>query len=525
MSDLWDSPPPIPDKPVAPPKDWMPVLNPTQQKAVDTTARFTLLYGERGSGKTIAVCHAAVRHCFENTNAFALLGALSIRTGKGGILYDLENLVLPAWRDGNRYPEWEDGKPHPKAGELMDEGIGLEFTASKQDPDTKDRILWIRNMHGGWSMVMLVSLPFAEVVAARTRGPAPSFIGFEELTLASSSEYFTSLAAQLGRRRGMGRSPQQFYASANPEGPSNWVYQKFFIDSVDPMTGKRDPDYAVYHVPISENLRFLPPGYHEQIKKAYRDPIEYRRMVLGEWVDRPSGDAIFKQYFAPEIHIKGDWSKNIGIIPIKGFPIIIGYDPGAVNFCICLLQRIITKQRSFWWQLDELNFVGKFTPYKQVIPQLLRRMDYWNEIVDTEFKYVHIADQAAFNQTRTDGSYDAHEIERLGAGRIKLRACPKGAESVPQRMQMMISMLLAEELFISARCQKTIEAIRMLSSKKSEPGKYDPHAGLRPLRSIYLHPIDALSYPLFYFDLQPGKFTTVHNYEPIETLAYAAGSG
>lgn len=520
----WDNPPPRPPKRLDSAAGWAPALNPTQQEIFDCQAKFVLAYGEKGSGKSVGCLHAMVRHCYENKNAFSMLGAITIRTGKDGALYDLENLVLPAWRDGNRYPEWENGVRHPKSGELMDEGIGLEFTPSKQDPSTKDLIIWIGNIHGGWSKVMVVSLPYAEVVDARVRGPAPSFFYMEEITLTSSDAYFKYPAAQLGRRREI-TGPMQYYASCNPDGPSHWVYKTWWSECVETETGKRDPNFAVFHVPIQENIDRLPPGYVEHLASILKDPIERRRLMNGEWVDRPSGNSIFKRFFMPEIHVIGDALKGIGWKPIKGFPVLVGYDPGPVNFSIHMLQMVPTKQKTIWVAFDELNFVGTYTPYHHVIPLLLKRMDYWNTEAGEkqEFKFIHIADEAAFNQTRSDGSYDSMEIERLGKGRIKLRACPKGKESVVQRVTMVNSMLLEESLFVSATCHKTQDMIRNLASKKPKPGEYDPTAAFKPMRSVYIHPFDSLTYPIFYFVLQPGRFPNGNEPE-VKPEAYVCGS-
>jgi hypothetical protein len=520
----WDAPPQITPVTLKNQSDgWYPALHPAQLDAFNCASKYVVLHGEKGTGKGISALNALVRHCYQNKNALAIIIALSIRVGKEGVLYDLENLVLPAWRDGNRYPELLNGVKHPKAGELMDSGIGLQFTASRQDPDTKDRVIWIANRHGGWSKVLLVSVPYAEAVEARIKGPAPSFVYLEEATNMESDEYFKYPAAQMGRRRDI-EDPMQLYASCNPTGPSSWVYQTWWINCVDPETGLRDPDFAVFHIPIAENIDYLPAGYVARLMQLFKDPIERRRLIDGEWVDRPSGESIFKLFFFPEIHVKGDSLKDIGVKPFPGFPIIVGYDPGPVNFCVAMLQRIITKERTFWLLFDELNFVGKYTPYRRVIATLLKRFDYWNALLDTEFKYVHIADEAAFNQIKSDGSYDSTEIQKLSGGRIKLRACPKARDSVRERYQMLISMWLEEEYYLSATCRKSIEAIRLVSSKKVKVGEYDANAGLTPVRSVHIHPIDAMTYAILYFQLQPSKFANVQTTQ-IEPISYAAGRG
>lgn len=514
---------PEPVKEVA--EGWMPALNKTQVAIFNDTARYVLAHGPRGTGKGIGCLHALIRHLYDNENALAMACALSIRVGQQGVLYDLESLVLPAWRDGNRYPDFLDGKPHPKAGELMDEGIGLIFTPSKMDPLTKDQIMWVANRHGGWSCVILVSLPYPQVIAARMKGPAPSLIYFDELGETPSDEYFKHFAAQLGRRRGMNKTPQQFYASCNPTGEGSWVYQKYFVDCVDEKTGLRNPQFSVHHVPLSENIDRLPPGYLDRLYEAYSDPYERQRLIDGKWVDRPSGDAIFKNYFSMELHVKGDYIKDMGLMPFPNLPIITGFDPGPANFCVSLMQRVVTKNNNtFWWIFDEVNLVGAFMPFRKVVPLLLKRFDYWDEQIKTKFKYYHVADEAAFNQVRPDGNMDCAEIEKYGQGRIKLHPCPKGAGSVAERVSILINALLAQEIYVSATCYHTVQMLLHLVSKKNKPGEYDSRAGLTPVRSRHLHPFDSLTYPMLYFTAHPGRIKAISRPDVVAQV-YNAGRG
>ena len=352
----WDSAPTrAVRKPVNNP-NWGPIFGPAQQVSFDDCASFVLVYGEKGSGKTYVGLHALVRHCYENKNALALIIACSIFTGKEGALYDLVTHVLPVWRDGNRHSDWLDGKPNPLAGQLIDTGIGLDFSDPKQDPDTKDRVLWISNCHGGWSKVILKSIPYADAVEDRIKGPTPSFILAEEITNMSSDEYFIKPALQLGRRRSV-EGVQQYYGTCNPDGPSHWVYKKWFEECIDEKTGRRDTNFSVHHIPLAQNLRFINPRYAEQFK-ALKDPIEIRRLVHGEWVDRPTGESIFGNYYQVEIHVRGNALKSIGLSPIKALPVIVGIDPGPRNYSMHLLQMVPTKERTFWMAFDEINLVG-----------------------------------------------------------------------------------------------------------------------------------------------------------------------
>lgn len=484
---------------------WFPRLNPTQQEEFDSLAKYILTYGEKGSGKSIGGLSALVRHCYEEEEALALIIAPQIRTGKEGVIYDLE-WILDIWKNGNIDPTDKDRRLR------LDVGMGLDYTAPKLDPQTKDRVIFIGNRHGGWSKVILMSIPYAEVVEKRMKSLSPSFVYVDEITELDSKEFFVYVAQQLGRRRGI-KGPQQYVASCNPEGPSHWVYQVWWIDCIDAETGQRDPDYAVFHVPIAENYDNLPPGYIEGLKKLYRDETDRKRLLDGEWVDRPSGDAIFRSYFKPEIHVRGDRLLGKFLTPRPGIPIIVNYDPGPRNYCIAFQQMIPTKERTIWTVVDEINFVGEFAADEVIAKKLVERMAYWDGWLKdkhkTEAKYVHIGPEDAFTHMRSHGDYDSERMKKLtkqfsnGKYVVRMRKCPAPANSVPQRVRMMIGMFLSDEFFISAMAPKTAEAFKLLTSEKAKPGKADTFDGLRPQRSPYLHPFDAASYGPYYFTLHP----------------------
>tara|TARA_R100000808_G_scaffold24754_1_gene58048 strand:- start:4128 stop:5633 length:1506 start_codon:yes stop_codon:yes gene_type:complete len=458
--------------PAPPTAEWHPDLNETQKKIFDDSSRFVLGYGEKGSGKTIAFGHKLIRHAYENDNALVMILSPSIRTGSEGIWHDLETLIIPFWVDG----------------------IGLETSSAKLDPNTKDRHRWIGNRHGGWSKLLLISIPYAAAVETRIKGPAPSHIYVDELTQCDGKEYFTYPAAQLGRRRGI-TGPQQYCASCNPEGPSHWVYKTFFEDCYE-EDGTKDDDFRVYHVPVTENIKRLPDGYVENLHRILRtDPVEKRRLIDGEWVDRPTGESLFKEYFVPSNHIKGDMYKGTGLKPMSGFPVTVGYDLGQVYSSITFMQMIPTQDKMLWIVFDEMDYMGVRHLYKRLAQEVCRKMDYWNRKMGFEFKYEHISDSSAINQWHPggEGSYDSWDIERFSGGRIKLQGCPKGKGSVEARVRLLQQKLFNDEVYVSALCKVTIDMLQHLISDKKDPTK--------PKRSKYIHKFDALSYPMLKLEL------------------------
>ena len=486
-----------PDTPPAPTSNegWNPRLNPTQKTIFNDPAPFVLAYGEKGSGKTIGLLYKLVRHCYENQNALALIVSPSIRTGKEGVLFDLENLVLPDW----------------------EKGIGLQYTTARLDPNTKDRHLWIANCHGSWSKVLLVSIPFAEAVEPRVKALAPSIVYVDELTECKGRSYFTFIAAQLGRRRDID-GPQQYTASCNPEGPSHWVYKVFLEEPLDGETGKHDQDFSVHHVPVKENVHNLPEQYIHQLEQILKnDPIEYRRLIEGEWVDRPTGEAIFSEYYQEALHLKGNRIKGTGIHPVPGHPVIIGYDLGQVNSSVTFMQVIPTHQGNIWLVFDEIDHINKKILYKRLAQEITDRMDYWSKIKDYQFKYQHISDSSAINQWHPggQGSYDAWDMERYSDGRIQMVGCPKGRGSVEARVRLLTSKLFQDELYVSALCTNTEEMLIHLESDSKDP--------MKPKRSKWIHKFDSLTYPLLKLELN-GNIASL-NSEVHQARLVHCGSG
>jgi hypothetical protein len=277
------------------------------------------------------------------------------------------------------------------------------------------------------------------------------------------------------------------------------VYKRFFEEPY--IDGVWNKDYSVYHVPISENERNLPPGYYDRIMEAVKtDPIEEARMVRGEWVDRPAGDAIFGPYFNKGLHIRGD-SKS-GILPNENFPILVGWDPGSVNNAVIFMQALAGSDGVVWTVFDELVTINKKLPYTTLVPLVMRKMSYWNRQCEHKFKYIHISDNSAFNQYRAKtGSYDVRDIEEISKSKaetfdlspIRMKAAPKFNGSVEARVRLTIAKLQNDQFLVSAQCSAIVKMFQNLVSEKQ--GKsYDPSVSFKPRRSVYVHPFDAMSY-------------------------------
>lgn len=440
------------------------------------------------SGKTVGALHKLVKHCYNNYNALAvIIVGVRRQAVEGGSWYKLAYDVLPEWKNG----------------------MGLEYTDPKTNT-AKDEYLFIANRYGGWSRVLLLSMPVESFVRDRSKGLEPSLILVDEAQTLESDAYFSALVQQLGRRPNIS-DPQQYIACCNPEGPSNWVYQRFFKKGKN-EDGTPAPGYSVHHVPISDNEHNLPPGYYDRVKEALKDDeIEYRRLVLGEWIDRPSGTAIFGHCFNDGLHVRGDEVAGTRILPNPKYPITIGYDLGTANSAVVFTQNIPTSEKDVWVVFDEMIFTDAYIPYTDLVPAIMRRIKFWNDRMGAKFTVEHISDSSAFNQFRaTHGTYDAWEVERIsrecapdfeGVQPIVLIECPKPPNSIQARVKVLLRALQSERFIISVSCTKLRDMFLHLESEKLSDKKYSPDLPFKPRRSKHIHGFDALSYPMFYYEL------------------------
>jgi hypothetical protein len=250
-------------------------------------------------------------------------------------------------------------------------------------------------------------------------------------------------------------------------------------------------------------------------------------MVLGEWIDRPSGDSIFKGYWSEALHMRGDPIKGTRILPKAGYDIILGYDLGTANSAISFMQNIPTRDKDMWIVFDEMVYTDAYIPYTLLVPGIMRRIAFWNETCKTKFDVTHISDASAFNMFRaTDGTYDSLEVERISreaqtsfkdVDTIRMQPCPKFAGSVQGRVKTLLKYLNQERLLISTSCTRTKDMFMFLESEKPKENKYTPDLPFQPRRSKHLHIFDALSYALFFFELGQIPFNT-KNVSPPELV-------
>jgi hypothetical protein len=485
---------------------WHPNLGPIGMEVLRNRKSETkFLYGERGSLKTGISLHDLILHCYQDFNP-GMLSPLAVictivsaAATEGGAWEKLFQLYLPEWRDG----------------------IGLDFTDPKQD-DKKNRYCFIGNKIGGWSRVVLKSIPHGESIRGRIKGIEPSHFFFDELPETDDPDYYLVPSQQLRRPTG---GPRQFNCAGNPSdlGTEHWTWQ-VLVQGPSEQNGHDEPEIpqgggrligppdeiAVYHIPLSENVYWSADeksAYQRKLMQEARlDPTAEDRLVKGIWTPRPSGKGLLKEYYIPSIHVKGDAKKGIGLLPVAGFPIILGYDLGQVYSSVTIEQLVPTRERTLWLIFDEVDHLGEKILYKTLAHEVIERMKFWcrmalptNQGRPYTFQFMHVTDESAINQWRPNkgGSYDAWEFEEeynkiaksMGWRKMKMIGCPKGEGSVAARVRLLQGQLYQEDVLISDLCSNTKSMLMHLEEHKDNPEV--------PARSKWLHKFDSVTYPRF----------------------------
>lgn len=505
--------------PTDPPEDdentqdgcWEPVMSPSQRRMYYDERRFILGYGERGSGKTMIGLHKLVRHCFMNNDALAMIVAITKSAAEGGGVWEklttTENFFAGPLKDtpAGILKMWEDNVE------------GFEFGEVYQDV-AHNKLIQIKTADGGISKIMLKSMPVGSVIKDRMKGPDISFFLFEELTNTYDPDYFVKVIQQIGRRATVDPDHQQYCATCNPadEGQDHWVYKKFFIPKPGQTMEQHKEDFGTHHVKMTENDWM--PGKKNFIKnvmeEAAYDPTAEDRLIHGKWVKRMMGKGLFESFFLPEIHVKPAPSLNRPTgSGLRLFPNELatwGYDPGNVNNARVLLQRSYVDERWIWRVIDEvINIDDRLTDYQLVLP-VMEKMRLWNKWSGCIMPYEHISDLQALNSWNPSGSFTYREWYKISLGITKdlkdykhlqpivMKAPTKMPGSVEDRVKTVTNKLSTGELLVSARCEKVIDMFAQLKRAKDKQGLDEV---FKPARNKHLHVFDALSYPMYYYDL------------------------
>lgn len=458
---------------------WLPSLSEKQFEVFYDRSPNLLLQSSRYTGKTWATGYTAVKHAYDYHNALVLVVAKTKRQLlTGGLMSKLGAEILPDFAKNLSNFEWD----------------GPKLTVEK------DVIFRVKNRFGTWSVVQMMSITNDNDLTRKIKGLEASLVIVDEITLYETEAIYTHLSAVLGRRNHIPPDEQRFIGTCNPDGPSHWVATLWSIHD----ESKRDPKFRVIAFLPEDNPDPKVVAYYDRLKMALRNnPTLYQRDIEGLWVDIPQGDAIFKEYFVPELHVKGDLTTGELLVPQKGLTISVGWDPGDVNHGVVFLQEVPTAEQIVWIVFDEVVYVDKKVNLEQLTREVLTRMQYWADFLDEEPLFRHISDRSAFDRYRAGtGSYDFMEIERYARAAmpnyprlkhpLKVLECPKPVGSVESRTRIMMDLLSQGSIYFSPRCKHVIESLTKITPKKDNPFAPDT-------RSPYKHALDATTYPLFYY--------------------------
>lgn len=485
------------------PVEFRPEMGEAQAEIYDSDAKYLLAYGEKGSGKTyVAGGHKIAKHLWRNFNAHVIIVLRLKGQGEGGGCWlKLQTMILPEWKANQAGFDYSEPYVDRQGNETID----------------------VKNQFGEWSRVTLMSESHGPTFMKKIRNYEPSYIFIDELTTFDSDEFFVYAIQQLGRRPGI-RDVQQFVAATNPESPEHWVYIRFFVmpgegdERRGIPEGEWDDDFHVVHVPFTQNEKHMAEDYRSRILVASKgDPTLEAQMMRGEWVARPTGKSIFREVWVEDQYVVGgqDGSVYRRPMPNPRWEVIIGYDLGAANNGIVLMQHIPMRGRMVWLVFDEFTQINRRVKYQVLVPKLMERLAYWQKHANEgkPFRYLHIGDNSAFNQYRPGAgtSFDAMEVERvseqhakrLGVPPIKMKPAPKFPGSVRTRVRMAINLVADGSILVSDSCTRVKEMFLKLESESDAKG-YDPDLAFTPRRSQHLHTFDALTYPMLTIDARPG---------------------
>ncbi|MFP4541948.1 MAG: hypothetical protein ACLFR7_09985 [Opitutales bacterium] len=493
---------------------WVPEMNEPQLEFYWDLSPYVLATGERFSGKTTAGLHKIVRHCYTYDSALAIVVVI-VKTGaKAGGAWE-QLLSLDYDHEGRRW------------GTLAawNEAVGLRYTDEYGD-DAKNKWIDIETVNGGSSSILLLSMPYGAYIADRIKNMTPSYFHFEELTNTDSSVYFTKVIQQLGRRAAVPSTAQQYVATCNPadEGESHWVFKTFFVHKpssprggpqpgydpkgYNPYTKKREgwnENFGVHHLPANLNVYVEDmAAYQARIMEDTRDdPTAYDRLILGRWVAKISGDGIFKNAFVPEVHVKGEMGRT-GLLPVRGHPIIVGYDPGDANNARVFMQRLLYRRRWHWRIFDALCNFNEHMSYDDLIRLQMDRMLFWCDRLGHTFDFQRVS--ARLIEERPDKYGRLHPI--------RMKAPDKGEGSVGERVRCVRNCLHGERIHVSALCQEVIDMFQFL---KKARGPHGVEIDDKPqkTRKGHIHTFDGTSYPIYFYESSP-VLQEIHREEELE---------
>lgn len=456
---------------------WQPPLSPKGAEIINDDHRYILVTGPKKCGKTISICHKAIKHLYDWDGAH--LGVITKRneTARVGVWPDLTELVLER--------TWQ-----------QQTGV-LRYHVRPSITETKRRIFSIYNHKGGISRCTLVSVYRASEVEELLKQTRFSMIyineadQFQETILDAASDQLRMEAF------GIPTEAHQLILDCNPpsEGEKHWLWKRFL--SEDGKDDRWRRDFRTIRCHLSDNPWLSDREIEDLINRYRNNPRMYARYVEGIWVPTSEG-SIFEGSFDELKHVVGE---RIASKPQSEWPVLIpprgttdlffGWDPGDINHSCTIFTKRIEDGKYVYDILEDLTKMRREVSARMFTRMVISRIEYWTGVLKLRGAEVvhcrHWTDPSAFVYKATGGSTFAKEVYVASGGKIQLRPVRKGPMSVSARLSMMHNLLMDGRIVFSVLAQNVINAMIGL-----KPGKNTPIAKAPDL----IHAFDSMTYGL-----------------------------
>jgi hypothetical protein len=471
-----------------------------------------LCSGGRMTGKTIAIVDRIMRHLWETPGARAAVFAKTIKVAKdGGIWEDL--------LDGVR--KWIS------AGIVSPHGFTFEYTTvdssgspgPRMDSQTRTIYFKIRNYWGGESELKLFSLEHDHEVQSKVKGTRFSLMWFSELSNFGDSSVMNVSYLQL-RMKHLKPWQHLWIADTNPheDGEDHWIYKTWYEHRIqneadiraEVMKKTKDPvqveklvrqkvefrkSLKLIEIFLEDNI-FLPDGDRISLMEQYDgDPGEYARNVEGKWVKGHGNiGKHFVDVFSEAIHVVGSDDESVGgfidVNPLTD-TLLTCWDLGDVNHAFHILEKQIVDNTAIWCVLDEHVVIDTQMSVTEFTLECLQKLMDIEAHYGRRFLNVDWSDSSSTDVWKSsgEGGSQAVEVEAASGGRFRLQGVVKPKHSVRHRVKILKYLLKRERLFVSKRCQATVDMFWNVSKGKAD----DEYV----LRNKYKHPFDSLSYGIY----------------------------
>lgn len=409
--------------------------NQKQKRFINSRAKYPLIMGGVGSGKTLALCRRALRLSVAFPGNRGLLARYT--------LGEANDTLLVSWR------------------RAIPEGL------YKIDRDNWGWVITIHAHEGVPSTILVRALDERQKYESLELG----WYGLSQANEATIGRHlWDTLDSRLRWVLPTGSVPT-YSGFAEANSGSQWI-----IDLWGPQRTHSMPGYEATEVSMYDNEQNLPPDY---IKSMSEKPAWWQKWFVypcWEPLAELDGEPVFDGYFRQELHVSTQ-----PVEPEHGWPICRGYDlPGPMS--VVWFQVTRKGQLRILYEL-----VGR--PSDAILDMKMRVLEASNTLFPG-FSFLDICDPAAFTKAPTDRKSPADLLRPeiiLSKGETTLTARL-------QSLQTWFSKLVDGKagMQIDPRCRFLINAFQGGYCWRVVAGRVLPE----PRKDDYSHIVDALGHAL-----------------------------